>query len=304
MVKITTAATAVALATSAAATSATTTLSPYDERVNLVELAVYVSDIRAHLADYYAFQGSHPTETYPPEIASAVFNYGEFTTMLTGISGDEVTRMITGVPWYSTRLKAAIAQALSDDGIYTALPTSTSTSAETTASSAETTASSVEVTSSNDAVTSASGSVVNPTSAASSPASAASVASSTLISSVITRNGNETSSSTSNSKITSVVYGNNATLTATKVSTDDATVTSCKGGCTKEDTTSTKTQLSTVETTVTSCSAGVCSTLTAPITTATSSASHAIEINTNGAHKFGNGGVLGAAIIAGAAALL
>ncbi|CAI1526178.1 hypothetical protein SEUBUCD646_0J03400 [Saccharomyces eubayanus] len=304
MVKITTAATAVALATSAAATSATTTLSPYDERVNLVELAVYVSDIRAHLADYYAFQGSHPTETYPPEIASAVFNYGEFTTMLTGISGDEVTRMITGVPWYSTRLKAAIAQALSDDGIYTALPTSTSTSAETTASSAETTASSVEVTSSNDAVTSASGSVVNPTSAASSPASAASVASSTLISSVITRNGNETSSSTSNSKITSVVYGNNATLTATKVSTDDATITSCKGGCTKEDTTSTKTQLSTVETTVTSCSAGVCSTLTAPITTATSSASHAIEINTNGAHKFGNGGVLGAAIIAGAAALL
>ena len=119
MVKITTAATAVALATSAAATSATTTLSPYDERVNLVELAVYVSDIRAHLADYYAFQGSHPTETYPPEIASAVFNYGEFTTMLTGIAPDQVTRMITGVPWYSSRLRPAISSALSSDGIYT-----------------------------------------------------------------------------------------------------------------------------------------------------------------------------------------
>ncbi|KAF4004100.1 Seripauperin and TIP1 family protein [Saccharomyces cerevisiae] len=61
----------------------------------------------------------HPTETYPVEIAEAVFNYGDFTTMLTGIAPDQVTRMITGVPWYSTRLKPAISSALSKDGIYT-----------------------------------------------------------------------------------------------------------------------------------------------------------------------------------------
>ncbi|CAI4393334.1 ALI_collapsed_G0028940.mRNA.1.CDS.1 [Saccharomyces cerevisiae] len=62
---------------------------------------------------------AHPTETYPVEVAEAVFNYGDFTTMLTGIAPDQVTRMITGVPWYSSRLKSAISSALSKDGIYT-----------------------------------------------------------------------------------------------------------------------------------------------------------------------------------------
>ncbi|CAI4635983.1 BAL_1a_G0038610.mRNA.1.CDS.1 [Saccharomyces cerevisiae] len=62
---------------------------------------------------------AHPTETYPVEIAEAVFNYGDFTTMLTGIPAEQVTRVITGVPWYSSRLKPAISSALSKDGIYT-----------------------------------------------------------------------------------------------------------------------------------------------------------------------------------------
>ncbi|CAI4610555.1 AKR_collapsed_G0035040.mRNA.1.CDS.1 [Saccharomyces cerevisiae] len=66
------------------------------------------------------FQAAHPTETYPVEVAgSRFFNYGDFTTMLTGIAPDQVTRMITGVPWYSSRLKPAISKALSKDGIYT-----------------------------------------------------------------------------------------------------------------------------------------------------------------------------------------
>ncbi|CAI4045895.1 hypothetical protein N7582_003677 [Saccharomyces uvarum] len=120
MVKLTSIAAGVAtIAAGAAATAATTTLAQSDERVNLVELGVYVSDIRAHLADYYSFQAAHPTETYPIEIAEAVFDYGDFTTMLTGIAADQVTRMITGVPWYSTRLRPAISSALSSDGIYT-----------------------------------------------------------------------------------------------------------------------------------------------------------------------------------------
>ncbi|KAF4003383.1 Seripauperin and TIP1 family protein [Saccharomyces cerevisiae] len=85
MVKLTSIAAGVAAI--AATASATTTLAQSDERVNLVELAV--------------------------------FNYGDFTTMLTGIAPDQVTRMITGVPWYSSRLKPAISSALSKDGIYT-----------------------------------------------------------------------------------------------------------------------------------------------------------------------------------------
>ncbi|CAI4786827.1 CPA_1a_G0053150.mRNA.1.CDS.1 [Saccharomyces cerevisiae] len=65
------------IAAGVAAAPATTTLSPSDERVNLVELGVYVSDIRAHLAQYYLFQAAHPTETYPVELLKL------FSTMVT-----------------------------------------------------------------------------------------------------------------------------------------------------------------------------------------------------------------------------
>ncbi|CAI7035340.1 BBT_collapsed_G0000740.mRNA.1.CDS.1 [Saccharomyces cerevisiae] len=106
MVKLTSIAAGVAAIAAGASAAATTTLSQSDERVNLVELG-------------YSFQAAHPTETYPVEIAEAVFNYGDFTTMLTGIPADQVTRVITGVPWYSSRLKPAISSALSVDGIYT-----------------------------------------------------------------------------------------------------------------------------------------------------------------------------------------
>ncbi|GES72078.1 hypothetical protein SCEPF1_0134000600 [Saccharomyces cerevisiae] len=92
MVKLTSIAAGVAAIAAGASAAATTTLSQSDERVNLVELV---------------------------EIAEAVFNYGDFTTMLTGIPADQVTRVITGVPWYSSRLKPAISSALSVDGIYT-----------------------------------------------------------------------------------------------------------------------------------------------------------------------------------------
>ncbi|KAF4000511.1 Seripauperin and TIP1 family protein [Saccharomyces cerevisiae] len=77
MVKLTSIAAGVAAI--AAIASATTTLAQSDERVNLVNWV------------------AHPTETYPVEVAEAVFNYGDFTTMLTGIAPDQVTRMITGV---------------------------------------------------------------------------------------------------------------------------------------------------------------------------------------------------------------
>ncbi|CAI4504306.1 BCN_G0016810.mRNA.1.CDS.1 [Saccharomyces cerevisiae] len=63
MVKVTSIAAGVAaIRCLCSAAPATTTLSPSDERVNLVELGVYVSDIRAHLAQFYLFQASHPTE--------------------------------------------------------------------------------------------------------------------------------------------------------------------------------------------------------------------------------------------------
>ncbi|CAI4233660.1 CFF_collapsed_G0000020.mRNA.1.CDS.1 [Saccharomyces cerevisiae] len=63
MVKLTSIAAGVAAI--AATASATTTLAQSDERVNLVELGVYVSDTRAHLAQYYMFQAP-PTQRKPP----------------------------------------------------------------------------------------------------------------------------------------------------------------------------------------------------------------------------------------------
>ena len=68
MVKLTSIAAGVAAIAAGASAAATTTLSQSDERVNLVELGVYVSDIRAHLAEYYSFQAAHPTETYPAKL--------------------------------------------------------------------------------------------------------------------------------------------------------------------------------------------------------------------------------------------
>ncbi|CAI4585224.1 CDA_G0031180.mRNA.1.CDS.1 [Saccharomyces cerevisiae] len=65
---------AAGVAAIAATASATTTLLNLTRKsLNLVELGVYVSDIRAHLAQYYSFQAAHPTETYPVEIAEVVF---------------------------------------------------------------------------------------------------------------------------------------------------------------------------------------------------------------------------------------
>ncbi|CAI4503268.1 BCN_G0026810.mRNA.1.CDS.1 [Saccharomyces cerevisiae] len=109
MVKLTSIAAGVAAI--AATASATTTLAQSDERVNLVELGVTSLISELTWPNTTVFQAAHPTETYPVEVAEAVFNYGDFTTMLTGIAPDQVTRMITGVPWYSSRLKPAISKA-------------------------------------------------------------------------------------------------------------------------------------------------------------------------------------------------
>ncbi|ONH77004.1 Seripauperin-20 [Saccharomyces cerevisiae] len=84
MVKLTSIAAGVAAI--AATASATTTLAQSDERVNLVGIGCLL------------------------EVAEAVFNYGDFTTMLTGIAPDQVTRMITGVPMVLQQIKASYLQ--------------------------------------------------------------------------------------------------------------------------------------------------------------------------------------------------
>ncbi|CAI7248890.1 BTE_collapsed_G0027980.mRNA.1.CDS.1 [Saccharomyces cerevisiae] len=66
---------------------ATTTLRlNLSERVNLVELGVYVSDIRAHSGPILHVLPSHPTETYPVEGAKLFSTTVTLLTMLTGIA--------------------------------------------------------------------------------------------------------------------------------------------------------------------------------------------------------------------------
>lgn len=59
MVKLSTSAAIAALATS---TNALTTLSPSDEQVNLIELSVYVKDIRANMNDYLSMAKANPNQ--------------------------------------------------------------------------------------------------------------------------------------------------------------------------------------------------------------------------------------------------
>ncbi|EJS43109.1 dan1p [Saccharomyces arboricola H-6] len=289
MSKLSKIAVAAALVSSATAASITTTLAQSDERVNLIELAVYVSDIGANLAQYYSFQALHKTETYPAEIAKAVFAGGDFTTMLTGISGDEVTRMVTGVPWYSTRIKAAISEALANEGIATVVSISSADASTTSAQPSATSESSSEATTSKSSEAASS----------TSDAASSTVATSSAESSAVESSAAETTAVSSSAAIPST-YSNSTSAASSASFSRTAVVNN------GTQSTTTKTHASTVLTTITSCSAGVCSTLTSPVSSAATSASSAtkvIDVSTNGAQKFGNG-VFGAAAIAGAAALL
>ncbi|CCC68131.1 hypothetical protein NCAS_0B00470 [Naumovozyma castellii] len=131
----------------AASTNALTTLSASDETVNLIELAVYVHDIKSHMLDYLKMQMANPSQKYPDIIETAVLhNYSndDFTTLFLDIDGAEVTSMLTGVSWYSTRLLPAIEASLSARGIVIGTPSpSTSSVAVVTSSTAPSTSSAI-----------------------------------------------------------------------------------------------------------------------------------------------------------------
>ncbi|CCK69122.1 SRP1/TIP1 family protein KNAG_0B06980 [Huiozyma naganishii CBS 8797] len=103
--------------TTAATTSAPvawTTLPVEDPMVQSMELAVYVKDINANMQQYLNFQQANPGQPHPPAIAQAVMHAmmgqpeSEFMTLLTGIDPATVQMMLSGVPWYSTRLEQAL----------------------------------------------------------------------------------------------------------------------------------------------------------------------------------------------------
>ncbi|CCC68130.1 hypothetical protein NCAS_0B00460 [Naumovozyma castellii] len=296
-------ATLAALATS---TNALTTLSPSDETVNLIELAVYVNDIKANLNDYFAMAAAHPEQAYPDIIASAVFGDADFTTMLTGIEPAEVTSMLTGVAWYSSRIAPAIEASLSARGIVTAV-------AEAPAASSAAPAASSAAPAASSAAPAASSAAPAASSAAPAASSAAPAASSAATAPVFV-NGTSVASNVTTAYETSIFY-NTATVTncsssavvdvtKTALSTTLETITSCDEVCVKSKSsaaaasTKTATALTTTLETITSCDEGCVRSKSSAAKTST----YAITAQTaNGAAKQYAG--LGAGIV-GAAGLL
>lgn len=150
--------TAASLATSRAAT----TLAETDEEVQMLELAVYVEDIAANMAQYLSFRQQNPDQPYPTILNTVVLEAvgsddESWTTALTGIDPSTVWEMLTGVPWYSTRILPALTSRFGEEGIVvsginedaavttaTAATTTAATTAATTTSAAATTSSTEE----------------------------------------------------------------------------------------------------------------------------------------------------------------
>lgn len=93
------------------------------ERVQMIELAVYVRDILNNMDQYLDYRESHPDEPYPSQmndvVVDAMFDDTDdnWTTELTGINPSTVQMMLTGVPWYSQRILPVLRQRLNKEGI-------------------------------------------------------------------------------------------------------------------------------------------------------------------------------------------
>ncbi|CAL9731561.1 hypothetical protein MOUN0_M00298 [Monosporozyma unispora] len=113
---------AVLAAATLATSNAVTTLSSTDEQAQLLELSVYVQDIAAHMAQYLSFRQQNPNEPYPAILNTVVLKAAgskddSWTSELTGIAPSMVERMITGVPWYSTRILPALTARFAQEGV-------------------------------------------------------------------------------------------------------------------------------------------------------------------------------------------
>lgn len=179
----------VLLSAAALATSrASTTLAETAEEVQMIELAVYVEDIAANMAEYLSFRKENPSQPYPQILNTVVLEAAgssdeSWTTALTGIDPSTVWEMLTGVPWYSTRIYPSLTARLAAEDIVvsgindngaTATPTAASTSATATGASVATNSARVSSTSSRKESSTASDKV--STSKASSTSKTSSVA--------------------------------------------------------------------------------------------------------------------------------
>ena len=100
-------------------------VSGYDTTsVVILEMEVYLSDIKAHMMDYIKMEIENPNQSFPPQIMSAYFamiatDNDSYTTWFSGVPPASLEKAITGVAWYSSRLAPSIAAVLSAHGINT-----------------------------------------------------------------------------------------------------------------------------------------------------------------------------------------
>ena len=184
--------TAVLAAATLATSNAVKTLSATDEEAQLLELSVYVRDIVDNMHQYLSFRQQHPNEPYPAVLNTVVLQAAgssddSWTTALTGIAPSMVERMLTGVPWYSSRIYPALTARFAEAGVVvegidataaTSTAASTSTSTSSTSSTATTSSSSSSSKASSSSSSKASSSAASSSSATKATSSASKATSS------------------------------------------------------------------------------------------------------------------------------
>ncbi len=102
----------------------TTTMAITDDKIQNLELSAYVRDILGNMGQYLSFRQANPDQPYPTQLNQIVMNAmfagknDGWTSSLTGIDPNTVEMMLTGVPWYSTRILPVLQKDLNADGIF------------------------------------------------------------------------------------------------------------------------------------------------------------------------------------------
>lgn len=178
--------TAVLAAATLATSNAVKTLPVTAEEAQMLELSVYVRDIADHMQQYLSFRQKYPNQPYPAILNTVVLEAAgssgdSWTSLLTGIDPSTVQMMLTGVPWYSSRIYPALTSRFAEAGVVVegidassvAASTSTTSSAAATSSSSSKAASSSSAAAASSSSKAASSSAAVTSSAASSSAAKA-----------------------------------------------------------------------------------------------------------------------------------
>lgn len=186
--------TAVLAAATLATSNAVKTLPVTAEEAQMLELSVYVRDIADHMQQYLSFRQKYPDQPYPAILNTVVLEAAgssgdSWTSLLTGIDPSTVQMMLTGVPWYSSRIYPALTSRFAEAGVVVegidassaAASTSTTSSAAATSSSSSKAASSssAAVSSSSSAAASSSSKAASSSAAVTSSAASSSAAKAT-----------------------------------------------------------------------------------------------------------------------------